>query len=478
MNLLLDLRILGGLIALVGLFQLLPVGTAALFGEPVLPYLGAAAITMACGAALALGLRPSDQQIRPRDGFFIVGCGWILSSLFGALPYLTTGALGPANAFFESASGFTTTGSTVMTHIEGTAHALLLWRAFTQWLGGMGIIVFSIAILPLLGIGGMQLFKAEIPGPIADKVRPRIAATARRLWYIYVGFTGAEVIALRVAGLSWYEALCHGFTTMSTGGFSTRDASIAAFHSPAVEWIIITFMLMGGINFVLHYRVLVGRGRDAIRDTEFRYFLATVLGAAVVIGLALLASGYAPEGLARASLFQTVSILTTTGYVTVDFETWPSLAQFLLLMLMIVGGMAGSTGGGVKSLRMLMGLRAIRANIDRLIHPHAVRPVKYGGKPVQEDVLEGIWAFFAAYLILAGIAAAVVSASGYDLMTAVSAACTSLSNVGPGLGDVGATDTFAHFPGHVKLVLAVSMIAGRLEIFTLILLLLPAFWRR
>lgn len=478
MNLKLDVRILGGLIALVGTFQLLPVGTAVLFGEPVTPYLLSSAIAIICGAGLVLGLRTTDQQIRPRDGFFIVGCAWVLSSLFGALPYITSGVLGPVDAFFESASGFTTTGSTVITHIEGAPRALLIWRAFTQWLGGMGIIVFSIAILPLLGIGGMQLFRAEIPGPIADKVRPRIAATARRLWYIYVGFTGAEIVALRVAGLSWYEAICHGFSTMSTGGFSTRDASIAGFGSLVVEWIIIAFMLLAAINFVLHYRVLLGRGREAIRDTELRYFLATVGLAALVIALALLGSGHPPDGLARASLFQAVAILTTTGYVTADFELWPSLAQFILLLLMIVGGMAGSTAGGVKSLRMLIGLRAFWANVARLIHPHAVRPVKYGGKPVPESVLEGIWAFFAAYLLLAVIAAAIVAASGYDLMTSISAAVSALSNIGPGLGDIGATDTFAHFPGHVKIVLAITMIAGRLEIFTLLLLFLPSFWRR
>jgi trk system potassium uptake protein TrkH len=478
MNLLLDLHLLGGLLGLVGFFQLIPVGVALAVGEPTAPYLASAALTMACGLVLFRATRTTDQQIRPRDGFFVVGCAWLLSSLFGALPYLFTGALPPVDALFESVSGFTTTGSTVMIDIEGAPRPLLLWRSFTQWIGGMGIIVFTIALLPLLGIGGMQLFSAEMPGPIKDKARPRVAATARRLWFIYVGFTGAEMIALRLAGLGWFDAVCHAFTTMPTGGFSTRNDSIAGFASPAVEWIVIFFMLLAGINFVLHYRVMMARRWEALKDTELLYFLSAAAVAAALLTLLLLRAGMETEGPLRTGLFQAVSILTTTGYVTADFNLWPNPAAIILLVLMVFGGMSGSTAGGVKSLRTLVGLRSLWATVDRLIHPHAVRPVKYSGRPVDENVLHDIWAFFAAYLLIAAVAAAIVSANGYNLETSISAAISALSNVGPGLGAIGAAENFAHLPGLVKLVLSFCMIAGRLEVFTVLVLILPAFWRR
>ena len=478
MNLRLDLHLLGGLLALVGVFQCLPVGAAILFQENPWPYVASAFITLLSGILLFSATYTQNPQIRPRDGFFVVSCAWVLTSVFCALPYVTTGTFHPVNAFFESVAGLTTTGSTVFARIEGVPRSLLLWRSFSQWLGGMGIILFTIAILPLMGIGGMQLFKAEVPGPIADKLRPRVTETARRLWYIYVGFTATECVALRLAGMNWYEAICHAFTTMSTGGFSTRTASIGAFHSAAVEWILIVFMLMAGVNFVLHYQMWVGRRWIAWRDGEFRYYSWVVLGASAVVAGTLWLSDVPPGSAVRSGAFQVVSILTTTGYVTKDMDRWPFLVQFILLSLMFLGGMSGSTSGGVKSLRALIGLRALRATFDRLLHPQAVCPVKHGGRPVSAKVLEDIWAFFAAYFLIIVVAAAVVTAYGYDLITAISAAMTSISNVGPGLGDIGATENFAHFPTLVKLVLAGCMIAGRLEVFTLFVLFLPAFWRR
>jgi trk system potassium uptake protein TrkH len=478
-NPLLDLKILGWLTALIGAFQLVPVAAALLFGEPVLPYLVSAAAAAACGMALALLARPPDRAIRPRDGFLVVACAWLLASLFGALPYWTTRTLGPVDALFESISGFTTTGSTVMSEIEGTQRALLLWRSFTQWLGGMGIILFTIAILPLLGIGGMQLFKAEVPGPVKDKLRPRVAETARRLWLVYVGFTAAEWIALRLAGMGGFDALCHSLTTLATGGFSTRNASIGAFDSAAVEWIVILFMLLAAINFVLHYRVLSGHGREVWRDSELRYFLVVIAAAGLVTVLLLPSeAGRSLEETLRTAYFQVISIVTTTGYGTTDFELWPVVAHLLILQLMILGGMAGSTGGGVKSLRALIGIRVLLASFDRLLHPHSVRPVKYGGRPVPVDLLAGIWAFFTGYFAIAVVAAAVVAASGYEFTTAISSALTAIGNVGPGLGEIGPYDNFAHFPAHVKMVLSFCMIAGRLEVFTLLVLLYPAFWRR
>ncbi len=456
----------------------MPLASALLFSESAWPFVDAAAVAAAGGGALLMWSRPRHRRIYPRDGFLVVGGTWLVVSALGALPYVFAGVLGPVGAFFESVSGFTTTGSTVVVDTTALSRSLLLWRAMTQWLGGMGIILFTIAILPLLGIGGMQLFKAEVPGPVADKVRPRLAATARSLWAIYVGFTVAEWGALRLAGMSGFEALCHAFTTLATGGFSTRNTSVGAFGSPAVEWIITVFMLLAGINFVLHYRLLAGRFRTVLEDAELRYFLGVVGAATAVIWVSLDRTGMGVLESLRTAAFQAVSIVTTTGYVTADFEIWPHLAQLVLLVLMVLGGMSGSTGGGIKSLRALLAVRSLRAALHRLIHPQAVKPVKYGGAVVPEVVLSGVWAFLTAYGLIAAGAAAVVAAHGYDLLTAVSSALTAIGNVGPGIGDVGAYDNFAHFPAMVKLVLSGCMLFGRLEIFTLLALVTRDFWRR
>jgi len=478
-NLLLATQLLGWLLVLLGGFQLLPVIAALYFGEPSLPYAASAAVHVVVGLPVALGVRPHSLRIRPRDGFVIVASAWLLASLFGALPYVTTGSLGPVDAFFESVAGFTTTGSTVLTAIDDRPRALLLWRSLTQWLGGMGIVVFTIALMPLLGIGGMQLFKAEVPGPVKEKIRPRVAETARQLWLIYVGLTGLEWILLQLAGMSTYEALCHSLTTLSTGGFSTRGGSVGAFDSPAIEWIIIVFMLLAGVNFVLHYRLLSGRIKEVWLDAELRYFLVLVVAAVGAISVVLWGG---PEGSGeaaiRAATFQAVSILTTTGYATADFELWPSLAQLILLHFMVLGAMAGSTSGGVKSLRVVLGIRALRAAFAVAGHRNAVRSaVRYGGKPVEPEVIAGVWAFFAAYVLLVAVTALVVSSVGYDLATSVSGALTVVGNVGPGLGQIGPYDHFAHFPSGVKIMLAICMIGGRLELFTLLVLFTRRFWR-
>jgi len=475
MNLLLATRLLGWLLVLLAGFQALPIAAAWTLGEPALPYVTSAFLTLFCGLPVALGVRPERLRIRPRDGALIVSSAWVLASLFGALPYVTTGALGPVDALFESVAGFTTTGSTVFASVESAPRSLLLWRSLAQWLGGMGIVLFTVALMPLLGIGGMQLFKAEVPGPVAEKIRPRVAETARQLWLIYVGLTAAEWLALVLAGVGPFDALCHALTTLSTGGFSTRDASIAAFASPAVEWIVIVFMLLAGMNFVLHYRVLSGRAVDVWRDGELRYFLLVVAAGVALVAWSLRGDPHA----LRDATFQVVAIVTTTGYATADFEAWPGLAQLVLLQLMVAGAMAGSTSGGVKSLRAVLGFRALRASFAVAGHRNAVRPVvRYAGRPVPPEVLAGIWAFFAAYVALVGFTALAVAAAGYDPLTALSAALTSVGNVGPGLGAVGPLDNFAHFPGVLKLLLSGCMIAGRLELFTLLVLFTPGFWRR
>jgi trk system potassium uptake protein TrkH len=471
--------LLGWLLLLEAGFVCVPLVTAALYAESTSPYVVTIAVAMVVGFGLVRFFRPRDRSIRSREGFLVVGGAWVVVSLLGALPYiLTPNALGPVDAFFESVSGFTTTGSTVVADTGVLPHALLLWRAMSQWLGGMGIILFTIAILPLLGIGGMQLFKAEVPGPVADKVQPRLANTARSLWGVYVAFTAVEWLALRLAGLDGFEALCHAFTTLATGGFSTRNASVGEYGSPAVEWIVIVFMLAAGINFVLHYRVLMGRGREVLRDAELRYFLGVACAATVYFTMTVHEPGMNLADSVRIAAFQAVSLLTTTGYVTTDFEVWTGAALIGVLVLLTLGGMSGSTGGGIKSLRTLLALRSLRSTVHRLIHPHAVRPVKYGGVVVDDSVLSSIWAFLTAYLLIAMIGAAIVGAHGYDVLTSLSASLTAIGNVGPGLGEVGAYDNFAHFPAVVKLTLAVCMLFGRLEIFTLLALFSREFWRR
>jgi trk system potassium uptake protein TrkH len=478
MNLRLDLRVFGGLIALTGAFQSIPLIAALVFAEPITPYLYSILIAFTVGITLLLGVRTDDTRIRPRDGFFIVGTSWLLVSLFGALPYLLSGTLGPVDAIFESTSGFTTTGSTVIADVTRLPHSLLLWRSFTQWLGGMGIILFTIAILPLLGIGGMQLFRAEVPGPIASKLRPRLTDTARRLWYVYLGLTVAALIALRLAGLDLWTALNHSLTTMASGGFSTLEQSIGSLNSPLVEWIITVFMLLSGVNFVLHYRILSGRGRIVLGDRELHYYLLVLGIATLLLWTVLVVDGRAVGASLRSAAFQAVSLITTTGYTTEDFELWPEIAQVMLLIFMLPGGMAGSTSGGMKSLRCLLALRAMRATIDRLLHPHAVRPVKYSNRPVPDSVLSDMWVFFAVYFLTILAGAVVVAASGYDLRTSLSAGISAVGNIGPGLGEIGARDHFGHMPAPTKLFLAFCMVAGRLELFTLLVIILPGFWRR
>jgi trk system potassium uptake protein TrkH len=478
-NPLLVANFLGWLLIGLGGVQLVPAGSAVIFGESPLPYLASAAVAAIVGGSIAGASQPSDNRLRVRDGYLAVAVAWILASIFGALPYLLTGVLSPVDAVFESVAGFTTTGSTVIRDIEATPRALLLWRAMTQWLGGMGIIVFAIALMPLLGVGGMQLFKAEMAGPVANKITPRVGDTAKRLWYVYMGLTASETVLLALAGLPFFDAVCHALTTISTGGFSTRNASVGAYGSPLVEWIIIVFMLLGGINFVLHYRILTGQLRSVVRDHELRYFLILVTAGTLLVAASLWDTDAGGPGTVRRALFQLVSIATTTGYATADFETWPSLALLVLLQMMVMGAMAGSTSGGLKSLRTLIGLRALASVFVRQLHPQAVsQPTRFSGRRVSDDVLAGIWAFFTAYFLLAALVAGVVAAYGSDLLTAITAGITTLGNVGPGLGEIGPTDHFAAFPGVVKVTLALAMIAGRLELFTILTLFHPVFWRR
>lgn len=474
------LHILGALLVCLALTLLLPIAFAA--NDPagtIQAFALSSAICLGTGLLL-IKLFQNKKELSVREGFAVVTFGWLFFALFGALPYLLSGTIpAPVDAVFETMSGFTTTGSTILTEIESLPRSILFWRALTHWLGGMGIIVLSLAILPMLGVGGMQLFQAEVPGPTADRLKPRIQDTAKLLWGVYVILTALETLLLMAGNMSFYDALCHAFATLATGGFSTRNASIAAYNSAYIDWVITLFMFMAGVNFSLHYYALRGRLGEYFRNEEFRfYLLITVAATAILV--------WANQGVVydswldnlRYSAFQSASILTTTGFGSADFELWPVLSQYLLIFLMFIGGCAGSTGGGMKVARILLLLKHGLVQLYRLIHPRAIRLVKLGNSPVDPEVMQSILGFFALFMGVFVCASFLMAASGLDLVSAAAAVIATLSNIGPGLGSVGPVDNFAHITDFGKGVLIVCMLLGRLELFTVLVLFLPSFWRK
>jgi len=441
-------------------------------------YLVSAGIGALVGGGTLLLLRDAPD-VRVREGFAVVGFGWLCIGLLGAVPLWLSGQIPSfTDAAFESISGFTTTGATILTDIEGRSHGTLFWRALSHWLGGMGIVLLAVAILPLLGVGGMQLYRAEVPGPVAERLTPRIRETAKRLWGVYILLTALEVAALMVAGMGPFDSICHSFATMATGGFSNHNASVGGYASPAVEWIIILFMFLAGANFSLHYLALTGRWMVYVRDEEFRFYLSIVGVGTAVIGGVVLANHFYPHwhDVLRHSMFQVVSILTTTGFGTRDYLLWPPVAHAILLILMTVGGCAGSTGGGIKVIRFLLLIKQGLREITRLIHPNAQIPVRMGRKSVNHRVVDAVWGFFSLYVASFTFMYLALAATGLDLMTAFSAVAACINNLGPGLGNVGANYASLHDPA--KWILCFAMLLGRLEIFTLLVLLTPAFWRR
>jgi len=480
MNIALTLRILGALLLFLAAALLVPLGCALICNDGTAgAFLLSAVICAACGGGLFGGFR-AGKDLSVREGFAIVTFGWLAFALFGALPYVIAGGI-PSylDAFFEAMSGFTTTGSSILTDIEGLAPSLLFWRSFTQWLGGMGIIVLSLAILPMLGVGGMQLFKAEVPGPTADRLTPRIQDTAKLLWGVYVLLTAVQTGLLMAGEMSFFDAINHSFTSMATGGFSTRNASVAAFDSAYIDWVITLFMFLAGINFTLHYLALQGRIGDFWRNEEFRFYLWLTLGATFLLTLFNAFGPYdSIVDSLRYSAFQVVSILTTTGYATADFELWAVFCQYLLVACMFIGGCAGSTGGGMKVVRVLLLFKHAHVQLYRLIHPRAVRLVKLGERPVDKEVMQAILGFFALYMGIFVAASFVMAALGMDLVSAGTAVVTALGNVGPGLGTVGPIDNFAHVHPVGKIVLAGCMLLGRLELYTVLVLVIPSFWRK
>ncbi len=422
----------------------------------------------------------TPTELTIREGFLTVSISWITLSLFGAVPFMASGFIPDfTDAFFETMSGFTTTGATILKDIEALPKSLLVWRNMTQWLGGMGVIALAVAILPFLGAGGLQLFKAEVPGPIKEKISSRISETAKILWGVYLIFTFAEIILLMLGGLSFFESLCTTFGTLATGGFSPRNASIAAYASPYVHYIIILFMFIAGVNFSLHYWGLKGRFNPYFANPEFRFFTGvTILAFVCIMAIRFLHGETLAEDLFRSSLFQTVSIITTTGFVTQDYEKWPLVTRLVLLALMFIGGCTSSTGGGIKNVRIQVLLRFIGTEVRKIFQHHGVFPVKIGERPVSENVVSNIIAFIVLYLLIASFGVLFMAGLGLDLDTALGAVAATLGNVGPGIGTVGAVENYSHIPIVGKWGLSVLMLIGRLEIFTVLVIFTGHFWRR
>ncbi|MGD9222575.1 MAG: TrkH family potassium uptake protein [Desulfobacteraceae bacterium] len=476
------LYVVGCLILFFGMTMLVPLTAGVVYHDSsVRPISFAMAATLVSGAALIFFFRKARaSRISQREGMAIVAVGWTAIGLFGALPfYFDNSGWHFVDALFESVSGFSTTGASILTDIEALSKGLLLWRSFIQWLGGMGIIVLSIAILPFLGVGGMQLYKAEVPSPVPDKLKPRIRDTAVILWKVYAIFTVAEILFLMIGGMDFFNALCHSLTTLPTGGFSTQNSSIAQYDNLYFDVVIILFMVLAGINFSLHYQLLRAKPLAFWEDPECRFFLGAVAVFTAIISWDCLGTVYDSVGQSiRYAAFQVASIITTTGFATYDYEQWPAMSQVILLLCMFLGASAGSTGGGMKILRIMLCFKFCYKELFSLVHPHAVTTIKLGGQNVSEDVMRSVLGFLALYMGLFGISALLLAAVGVDFVTALSAVAASIGNIGPGFGSVGPVDNYAQIPCLGKWLLIWCMLLGRLEIYTMLILLVPEFWRK
>lgn len=475
------IAILGLLIIFIGAAMLTAIPFSLYYSDGALfSILISSGICLAVGAIIWFIFKRYLNDLKTREGFAIVTFGWLTMSLFGSLPFIISGAIpSVTDAIFETVSGFTTTGASILTNVEAMPKGLLFWRSMTQWIGGMGIIVLSLAILPVLGVGGMQLFKAESPGPTVDKLKPRIGETAKVLWQVYILFSAVQTLLLLVGGMNFFDAITHTFTTMATGGFSTKNASVAHFNSPFIDVVITVFMFAAGINFALHYRALKGDVKSFFRNSEFIFYSSITIIAIIFTSVMLMLHGNytnIPEAL-RYSSFQIVSILTTTGFVTADYELWPAAIQFILFLLMFNGGCACSTGGGIKNMRILILLRNGAAELRKLIHPKAIVPVRFNAKAVPQEIISHILAFFVLFISTFVFATLIMTAMGLDIVTAMGSVIASLSNIGPGLGGVGPMDNYSHIPLLGKWVLSFCMIIGRLELFTVLVIFTRVFWK-
>ena len=483
MNIKLIFRFLGFINLFIAVAMLLPVPFSLYYGDgDEKALLISASINIAIGAILLLVTRKPKKELRAREGFLTVTLGWLVFAAFGALPFVISGSIPSyTDAFFETMSGFTTTGATILTDVEALPHGIMFWRSLTHWFGGMGIILLSIAILPFLGTGGMHLFRAEVPGPVADKVHPRVGETAKILWGVYVLITAIETVLLLFGGMDLFDSLCHSFGTLATGGYSTKNASVAYYNSAYIDYVITIFMILAGTNFALHYGVLRGDIKGLYKNAEWRFFIILILGASLIIGIDVFLNNYSHNiaDTLRYTLFQVTSIMTTTGFATADYEQWSLTSQLILFGLMFVGGCAGSTGGGLKVMRIYLLLKFAQTELARLIHPKAVIPIRIGNTVVDRKIMMNILGFFLFAVLLAAFGTLAISLfPGVDLPTAFGAIAATLNNIGPGLSQVGPTDNYAFFHPVAKWILSGFMLLGRLEIFTVLILLMPSFWKK
>ena len=487
------MHLMGLLLLCNGAFMLVAALVSGLYKDGVtIEITMAAIVTMLVGLVAMFFTRDHKKEVKPKEGYIIVTFGWLVMSASGMLPYLFTGAIPDiTNAFFETISGYTTTGASILNDIESLPKGLLFWRSLTHWIGGMGIIVLAIAILPLLGIGGMQLFAAEAPGPSADKLHPRITDTAKRLWLIYVGYTLAETLLLKLAGMDFFDAMNHAMATLSTGGFSTKNSSLAYWNDqPLIQYIVILFMFLAGSNFVLSYFAFKGKIQKVLKDEEFKFYTGFIISFSIVAALVIyfqaqpqvsaslpMVFGYG-ESAIRHALFQVLAVVTTTGFVTADFTGWTPFLTIFFFGLMFLGGSAGSTAGGIKVMRHLLIIKNGLLEFKRTLHSNAIIPVRYNNKTVAESIVYNIIGFFVLYMLLFIIGALVLAFMGLDFESAIGGAATSLGNVGPGLGSLNPLSNFNDLPALGKWWCGFLMLLGRLELFTVLILFSPYFWRK
>jgi len=478
------LHIVSLLLILISLFMLLPAGIALYNGDIVSAEAFGITIllTIVLCTFLWLVSRPGNgvkHHLRTREGFLMVTASWIAASAVGAVPFVLSGAIPSyTDAFFETMSGFTTTGASILTAIEPLPRSILFWRSLTHWLGGMGIVVLTVAILPFLGVGGVQLVRAESPGPTLDKIAPKITQTAKILWYLYLGLTVLETILLMLGGMDLFDALTHTFGTLATGGFSPRNASVGAYNSGYIDWVITIFMIMAGLNFGLYHKLLNGDIRDIFRNTEFKAYLG-IFGVSVLIITIALLDVYGGFGKAlRYAGFQAASIITTTGYATADFDLWPMAAKGVLFFLMFIGGCSGSTGGGPKVIRVVALFKLALNEMRYMSRPRGIFRVRINGEPVKKDFLYAVSGFVLLYMLCLMVVTIVVSIYGVDITTGFTTALVTVGNIGPGFGKIGPTMNYAFYSPFVKWVLSGAMLAGRLEVYTVLILLTPSFWSR
>lgn len=458
-------------------------GVSRLYHDPVsvqFSLLYSGLITVGCAAGAAWLTRGKINLSR-RDGFGIVTFGWISATFFGSLPYILSGVIPhPVSAIFETMSGFTTTGATVLSNLEAVPYGIHFWRALTNWFGGMGVLVLCVAILPFLGVGGMQIYRAEMPGPSKDRLTPRITTTAKLLWGVYALLTVVEVLLLKFAGgMEWFDSFCHTFGTMATGGFSTRSASVGAFDSIVVDTIITVFMFIAGVNFSLHYHALTGNPGRYFKDPEFRFYALFLLGATLFISLNVWMTGLNAYGRCfRDAAFTATSVMTTTGFCTADFDQWPNASRLLLVLMMFIGGCAGSTAGGMKVVRVFVMIKKVVRELRQFMRPAAVFQIKIGGKTVDQEIISHISAFFTIFVLIFAIGSFIMTFFTPNLETAVTSVIATLGNIGPGLNAVGATQNYAAISPMGLGFLTIFMLFGRLELYTVLILFLPGFWKR